>query len=345
VKAVIVIPNHLPHLDFLTSWDAELIAPGWDVRVIVVQDVGELEDLKGLARNLYANGQLLTYSHENIEDDLGKDAWIIPSRTSACRSYGYYQAWQLKPDMILTLDNDCYSERPRGSEPYWLDQHWAMLNSPVTLDWVNTMGEIPGRGFPYGIRQASEVWLNHGIWSGVPDLDAATALHYPGMRLTPATESMRVPRHNFFPMCGMNLAWRPELTPALYFGLFGPDYGFDQYDDIWAGVLAKKVLDHLGYGVRSGLPSVEHRKQSNAFVNLVKQAPGLAMNEEFWRVVQAIDLRGRGDTVIDTYEYLISQLPEDMPGCPIVTGPSGGPEVPWLTLFKEAALTWLSLFR
>ena len=70
----------------------------------------------------------------------------------------------------------------------------------------------------------------------MPDLDAATWLQDLAVTLPPYTKSHTVPRWNYTPVCGMNLAWRRDLTPALYFGLFGPDYGFDQYDDIFAGV-------------------------------------------------------------------------------------------------------------
>lgn len=320
-RAVVVIPNHLPHLDFLHEWP-ELA----EHEIIVMQDIGDPP------RASVPTGFNVTfYTHDSVKAELGDDAWIIPARTSACRSFGYLKAWQRNPDMILTLDNDCYPDAKPG--PYWVDMHAAALDGGATLDWVNTMGDLPARGFPYGIRGASRVALSHGLWSGVPDLDAPTSLHNPGLRLLPAYRNEVIPRWNFFPMCGMNLAWRSELTPAMYFGLFGPDYGFDQYDDIWAGVLVKKVIDHLGLAVRSGTPSVQHRKQSNVYVNLRKQAPGMAMNEEFWHAVRDIDLKG--ETVLDCYTDLIAKLPDRFE-----TEPDG-----WTARFKEAALIWANLFR
>lgn len=315
-RVAVVVPNHLPHLNFLKEW-GELK----HVELIIVQDIGDKPEVPPCFN-------ATIYDHTDIEKDLGKDAWIIPSRTSACRSYGYYKAWQSGADIILTLDNDCYAERPN----YWVDGHVEQLSKRVSLDWVNTVPKPYMRGFPYLIRDKSQVVLNHGLWSGVPDLDGATMLHNPDLRFTPHLESQTIPRHNFFPMCGMNLAWRSELTPAMYFGLFGPDYGFDQYDDIWAGVLVKKVIDHLGYAVRSGYPSVEHRKQSNAFVNLQKQAPGMAMNEVFWQIVQDIELTE--DTVIGAYRELITQLPDVVEHEP----------VGWTKKFKETSLIWLNLF-
>lgn len=316
-KTIVVVPNHLPHLDFLKEWP-EL----QQHQLIIVQDIGDKPNIPDGFDNV------MIYDHDDIDDDLGENSWIIPSRTSACRSYGYYKAWQMKPDSIITLDNDCY---PDGT--HFISGHTRLLNTKGELGWVNTMDEHFARGFPYLIRGKSETMLNHGLWSNVPDLDGPTMLHYPDFRLKPASRSIEVPIHNFFPMCGMNLSWKTDLTPAMYFGLFGPDYGFDQYDDIWAGVLVKKVLDHLGYAARSGYPSVEHRKQSNAFTNTKKQAPALAMNEHFWEHVRDIPLSKY--TIIDSYTELIEKLPDSIQD-----------DVPeWLPKFKKAALIWASLFR
>jgi hypothetical protein len=316
---VVVIPNHLPHLDFLHDWREQLR----DVPIIVVQDVGPKP------RSPYGYSDVTIVDHADIEADLGGDDWIIPTRTSACRSYGYYLAWKRNPDIIVTLDTDCY---PDGSD--LIGGHAENLAGTATLDWVNSAPEGPMfRGFPYGIRGQAQIMLSHGLWSSVPDLDAPTQLHHPGLRLRPAQGVQTVPRWSFFPMCGMNLAWRPELTPAMYFGLFGPDYGFDQYDDIWAGVLVKRILDHLGMAAVSGYPSVEHRRQSNVYANLRKQAPGMAMNEHFWRVVR--DLPLTGTTIAGCYRELIDGLPDT-----VEDEPDG-----WTAKFKKAASIWLGLFE
>lgn len=322
-KIVVVVPNHLPHLNFLAEWQ-ELM----NHEIIIVQDIGEKPEIP------VGFDYVTIYDHKDIKNDLGEYDWIIPTASSACRSYGYLKAWQRQPDYIFTLDNDCY---PDGHFGYWIEEHLESLTSNETLGWFDTLDQDYGqpwpRGVPYLIRDQAPCYLSHGLWSNVPDLDAPTSLHNPSLRLEPATSSKVVPRWNFFPMCGMNLAWRAELTPAMYFGLFGPDYGFDQYDDIWAGILVKKVLDHLGYAVRSGYPSVEHRKQSNVFTNLKKQAPGMAMNEVFWQVVR--DIKLTKDNILDCYEELITKLPDV-----IQDEPEG-----WTKKFKEAALIWANLFQ
>ena len=316
---IVVIPNHLPHLNFLEEWD-ELKA----TELIIIQDIGDKIPLpKGFKGTIY--------DHKDIKDDLGNNSWIIPTQSSACRSYGYYKAWQAGATHIYTLDNDCY---PDGSN--FLLGHIENLESNTTLDWVTSTHQFPfTRGFPYEIRNTSPVGVSHGLWSNVPDLDAATSLHNPNLRFSGLykTEVITIPRHNFYPMCGMNLAWRAELTPIMYFGIFGPDWDFDQYDDIWAGVLSKKICDHLGYAHVSGYPSVEHRKQSNVYANLKKQAPGLQMNENFWKVVQGIQLKST--EIVASYRELIEQLPEVIEGEP----------VGYTKHFKRASLLWINLFE
>jgi hypothetical protein len=313
---IVVIPNHLPHLDFLKEWD-ELKG----VEIIVVQDIG--------GKPKKPEGFNITiYDHEDIENDLGKDSWIIPTQSSACRSYGYYKAWQRNPDYIFTLDNDCYND---GSE--WLEGHIKALETPSTLGWVNSADGPWYRGVPYMIRDKAETLVNHGLWSNIPDLDAATSLHMPNYRRLPEKDSRVVPIHNYMGFCGMNLSWKPELTPAMYFGIYGPTYGFDQYDDIFAGVLVKKIIDHLGYAMRTGTPSVEHRKQSNVYANIKKQAPGLLMNEHFWSVVDNITLKEK--TIVGAYKELITKLPDTL------EGDFDG----WFNKFKQASLIWISLYE
>jgi hypothetical protein len=47
----------------------------------------------------------------------------------------------------------------------------------------------------------------------------------------------------------------------------------------WAGWCAKVICDHLGVGVKTGLPYLWHSKASNPFVNLKKEYKGI-----FWQV-------------------------------------------------------------
>ncbi len=328
MTACVVVPNHLPHLDFLQSW-TELEG----VHLIVVQDSAlDEKEFTALARS-HPRREIEIHAWQDVEDELGERAWIFPKRTSARRCFGFWKAWQQGFDPILTLDTDCY---PEGTGGYWLAAHQHNLDAKATLGWYpSTPGVgVLTRGMPYRIREQADVWLSHGTWSGVPDFDAPSQLLYPNARFHPEHRTNVVPLHNFFPMCGMNLAFRRELAPAMYFGLQGPDWGIDRFDDIFAGILAKRVLDHLGKAAVTGAPSVEHRRQSDVFANLRKEAPGMELNENLWQAVRDVELPPACTDVATLYRHLTQGLPD------VIEGEPPG----WTRSFKEASAIWLGLF-
>jgi reversibly glycosylated polypeptide/UDP-arabinopyranose mutase len=75
-----------------------------------------------------------------------------------------------------------------------------------------------------------------------------------------------------------------------YFPLMGEGQPYRRFDDIWFGIIFKKICDHLNYYITCGHPFIEHRKASHPLVNLVKEAPGIKMNETFWQIVDKIEL-------------------------------------------------------
>ncbi len=80
-------------------------------------------------------------------------------------------------------------------------------------------------------------------------------------------------------------------------------WGYDRYDDIWAGVFVKKILDHLGLAVVNGSPFVEHRKASDPAVNLIKEKEGMLENETLWKDVSRVSLSST--TILDSFEELL----------------------------------------
>lgn len=321
---VVVIPHHLLNMGFLDCWEEEF--NNVETEVIIVEDKPE----RILKKPDWAN--ISVFSHKEINAELGKDSWIIPKGTSAIRSYGLYKAFYRNPEAIITIDNDCFPE----DENYFVKGHLDVLNSKATLNWFDSTpsgflntGTMP-RGFPYTIRNNYEVVLNHGLWSNIPDYDAACMLLHPKYRTRKLNnkESILIPRFNFYPMCGMNLSFRSYITPLMYFGLFGKEYGFDQFDDIWCGVFSKKIIDHLELGVRSGYPSVCHKKQSNPFINFQKQAGGIHWNEDVWKATQ--DVKLTKDTPKKLYKELIEKIQF--------------PDADYFAKVKRATLIWLDYF-
>lgn len=290
---------------FLDAWRQELA----DARIIVVED--------NPARTFSLSGaNVIHYAWQDIDRELGDHAWIIPRRTDCIRSFGLLKAAEGRPEMIATLDDDCLPIAPG-----FLDQHSRRLAGEGADDaWAMT-GSVPTRGYPYETLQRTRpCWLSHGLWQHCPDFDAPMALTQRRTRWTFESRDQTVPVGRYFPMCGMNVAFRPGLLPAMYFLLMGrstqrdpadPEglvpWPYDRFGDIWCGVLVKKVCDHLGYAVWSGAPAVRHERASNVWDNLAKEATGLRMNETFWQAVDLVVLRGA--TVGECYKELAEALP------------------------------------
>lgn len=207
---------------------------------------------------------------------MGRHYPAIPHKSSACRNFGHYVAYNEGFETIIALDYDC------RVGPGWLEQHLASL-TPVTNAralsgrWINTIEQegIYARGYPYEFRDAvenpviesvasGEVKLNIGVWENILDLNGIDKLqrdppYEPGLR----ADSNYIALGNI-PVCGMNTAFRAELTPAYF---FMPDvvvngWRISRHDDIWGGYVLKRLMDRRGDLVSFGRPVVEHTRQS-----------------------------------------------------------------------------------
>ena len=281
-RIVVVVPSvrQACMQQFLAAWDEEFAG----VELILVEDNPE----RSFA--LTTRAHVSHYSWRDIDAQLGDRAWIVPRRTDCVRSFGYWQAWQRRPDMIVTLDDDCMP--PAGGPRGFLQAHWQRLQAGGSADaWVSTTSGTVPRGVPYHARARQQrCVVNHGLWTNVIDYDAVTQLSQVRTPTDVGFPDQTIPRGAYFPMCGMNLAWRPEATPALYFLLMGRDHGVDRFGDIWAGLLVKRIADHLGWAINSGSPTVHHARASNVWANLRKEAPGMERNETLWQLVDGVVL-------------------------------------------------------
>jgi hypothetical protein len=88
----------------------------------------------------------------------------------------------------------------------------------------------------------------------------------------------------------MSLYFRREFAPLAYFPLMGAGQPYRRFDDIWFGIAAKHVADHLGWKISAGGPVVEHVRASNVFKNLAAEAPGIVANEHYWEAVASVKL-------------------------------------------------------
>lgn len=224
---------------------------------------------------------LLTHGHIQENYYLRQ---CISWHSSAVRSLGFYWAWKHGARNILTLDSDC----DPGKIALWHAHHAANLEARLSWHRFTRTVAQRSRGLPY--RQEEEVpcGISHGLWTQVGDWSAVDQLVLEGdeesLEMNKLEQTIQ-PGH-LFPMCGMNLAFRAQLAPLMWFGWQGRRQGpIDRFDDIWAGYVAKWWCDHVRWSVYSGQPYVKHERASHALSNLHKEVSGLWWNEYIWEQV------------------------------------------------------------
>jgi hypothetical protein len=75
-------------------------------------------------------------------------------------------------------------------------------------------------------------------------------------------------------------------------------------------VIAQKCLAHLGLAATVGGPIIRHEKASKPLDNLVREAAGIRANEEFWRVIDGIELFDEHSTPLRCMMRIGAQLHE-----------------------------------
>lgn len=281
MEAALVVPtirerNILP---FLKDWQSE----HWDI--FVVED--------NPTKQFALQDDVRHYSWNEIDTILGENSWIISRRDSAIRSFGFLMAYRAGAEIIYTLDDDCIRIQP--SVESFQQEH---LKSFCSNKWTELYPGQRTRGLPYYNKGFKTIALNVGLWTRNPDLDAIQTLSGSGESWPSERPPTRlIPRGQYFPMSGMNLCFRRSVVPLMYFPLMGEGYPYRRFDDIWCGIIMKKICDHLDLSVSAGHPYIEHARASDPFVNLVKEAPGIAANEGFWEEIDSIPLKGTSPIV------------------------------------------------
>tara|TARA_Y100000310_G_scaffold177773_1_gene177782 strand:- start:5011 stop:5904 length:894 start_codon:yes stop_codon:yes gene_type:complete len=259
-------------------------------------------------------------TYKEIYEALRKDAWIIPHKSDAIASWGIYKAWKRGDEFILSMSDDCY---PTDDD---INQHILNFNIPVRV--FKSTCKFRVRGVPYKRPDLEGVVvMSHGLWENIPDLDASSQLtlqKFPEVNNYEETKVMT----GYWPMCNMNVAFKREIAPLMYFGLMGEGWPYDRFGDIWCGIVAQKIMKHLGLYAVSGHPFIHHDRASDPIRNLVKEAPGVEVNEYFWERVDEVQLTKT--SVEDCYLELWDKI--DLQG-------------EYWKKRKEATKIWINLFQ
>lgn len=94
------------------------------------------------------------------------------------------------------------------------------------------------------------------------------------------------------------------------------------------------ICDHLGYGVKTGLPYIFHSKASNPFVNLKKEYKGIFWQEELIPFFQSVKLPKDINTVPKCYLELAKLVKEKLSSID-----------PYFVKLSEAMVTWIDAWE
>ena len=251
----------------------------------------------------------------------------IPTGSGCCRSRLVLEAWK-DPDVewIVHLDDDVMPSRGNWQHELRTPRHWTARWQSVSLDFG-----FPTRGLPYSTAREERLpKLVHGIWCGIPDVDAINQLAWPGdPRPAFDPKSICMTYARYFTMSSMAVAIHRDLFPASYFLWMGKDLPLNKFGDIWCGVILKRICDHFGWLVTSGAPVVYHERASNVWENLRQECKCIEENEHFWEWVDAVDL-----SLCATVSQCYRRIAEGM----------YMPPEPRFKELREKMLSWISEF-
>lgn len=288
-----------------------------DVTVVIVDDSTDLEGQNSQLDTSKIPARYEVLQHRSVANELA-----FPRKSAASRNLGHCWAYVNKFDVTIALDYDCLPP------PDFVDKHLAALGlhkdlSVVNGSWVNPIShkDIYARGYPYEYRPSYQLEQHHnefevnvkanlGLWTGFLDVNAIDRLQFeiPEHPGNYANETRAT--YSNIPICGMNFAFRTELTPAYFllpnFKVSG--WEVSRHDDIWGGYILHKIMRKAGDTLTFGQPTVEHTKLSNINNSLRYEHWMHLLNQSFYRsvdeAVSAIPLSTYHEMFADLVEYL-----------------------------------------
>ena len=190
------------------------------------------------------------------------------------KNRGITAAIEAGAETVIILDDDCFPEQGQTLGEFIAAHEAALGPQPVTM--FEAVTEPPSRGTPYFNHTITmPVAASMGFWTHIGDYDA------PGQLVHGATKPMEFQRRTvhgrYFPLCGMNLAFRVAEWPWCQF------IDVPRFDDIWQGFLWQRRAYADGKCFNLAGPLVKHSRQSNVWQNLRDEAPNLERNETLWQ--------------------------------------------------------------
>ncbi len=317
-----------------------------DVEKIIVVDEGDekvrkesLKMLEGLDIEFHGPRERGEFFKSRYGSSYEKYLSLIPERSHAETSYGFLLAYEAGAGYIIEIDDDVYPEQGYSL----VRDHLLSLSNSAgkgiesTGRWINTIDflelrpyiKLFPRGHPYDSstrignyrysEQGYECVLNMGLWTGHPDLDALTILYLGGMDGRAPVEAIGIKEKkivplpgNYFAVCSMNTSFSRKIVPGFY-QLYMRYMGIDRFDDIWSGIIIKKIADSVGDKICLGAPAAKHMKRPRSiWKDLRAELEGMIINEALWKIVDQADISSKSypDAYIEIADHIEKSLGE-----------------------------------
>lgn len=261
----------------------------------------------------------------------------------SCRYFGFLVS---RKKYIVSIDDDCTPAKDKDG--YLVDivaQHVTNLTTPATPFFFNTLydpyrkGADFVRGYPFSLRNGVQCALSCGLWLNLADYDAPTQALKPELKNSRYVDAvLTVPARTLMPLSGINIAFDRELVgPALFPALRLAGEGklrWETMEDIWSGMCAKVVCDHLGFGVKSGLPYVWRTERGNAVDSLRKEWEGVKLMEEVVPFFQTLRLKRTTVKAEDCVVEVAKEVKEHLGKVDPVFGRAAEAMVDWVRLWR-----------
>ncbi|XP_021283091.1 probable UDP-arabinopyranose mutase 5 isoform X2 [Herrania umbratica] len=306
--------------------------------LIIVKDPDLKEELK-----IPEGFNLDVYKKSDIDRMVGSSTSILFSGYS-CRYFGYLVS---RKKYIVSVDDDCLPARDnKGFLVDAVAQHITNLRTPATPFFFNTLydpfseGADFVRGYPFSLRSGVKCALSCGLWLNLADHDAPTQALKTRQRNSRYVDAViTVPARALAPISGINIAFDrevvgPALVPALRLAGEGK-FRWETMEDIWSGMCVKVVCDHLGLGVKSGLPYVWRTDRGDAIASLKKEWEGVKLMEEVVPFFQSVRLPRTATTAEDCVIEVAKAVKEQLGSTDPVFARAAGAMLDWVKLWKS----------
>jgi hypothetical protein len=193
------------------------------------------------------------------------------------KNSGIRKAINRGAEVIIILDDDCFPEETTTLSAFAECHLDALKVQDIPIFAAVT--DPPSRGTPYFNRTMPiPIAASMGFWTENPDYDAPRQL----CSIEECHFKKGIISGMYFPLCGMNLAFRAEEWPWCSF------INVPRFDDIWMGFIFQKhaYSQRKAFNLRG--PTVRHSRQSSVWKNLRAEAINMERNETIWQEIDAM---------------------------------------------------------